>query len=626
MFKSASPFSLDDPFMQGLACAALHPGLRSILVFHTAYPVLKSSADILTQLLVCTTEQRVEQVWVGGTELDDDLWGNFTFAPEGTDSILAWRPGSLAAPREDTQLTLVVIPDLTRLSLAAARAGLMLVGADVVHLERHGQHVSWLPNMCWLVGCNPAEIGGISPHLLDRFSLRLRWYPGNQLDRGTVLAKQLLSQQRFSNIPTAALAQDIQAVVRHAAHFQVTPTPEALRRIIDALSSISVYTPRREIALARLALAIAQLKGAKQMGPEHVDAAIDLLGLSQATDDQEKREPSPFIPEPNHPDTELLNSGVGFVDETSGISDSTVSEEAVEPVFEPSQTEMLNEIPLPTSPYPEDHAPIEREFASLRLPIFRHGRTTRGSGPVVGIERATTLRDLALVSTIFAAAPFQAIRRNHQQKGQHHFTISRDDFRSYRREPRADQLLLVLLDHTSLRGCDWEQALDPYLSWAYVERARIGIIQVGAANSSHELVAEVVTARSMLVPTIEAALEARPGKATPLAHGLDLALQTLRHALQHGRSTIQHAWVVVISDARGNVPLEASRIRRITGPVQQEGIEDALQLAQLIYELKGVKKTLLNPQPQEYPELPVMLAEALGAEIINIPRFGYRGV
>lgn len=363
------------------------------------------------------------------------------------------------------------------------------------------------------------------------------------------------------------------------------------------------------------------------MGPEHVDAAIDLLGLNQAMEEQEENSPSSAA-RSNRPNTDVPASDVQPGDRALEGFDSKEAVQRAEPVFESRQTETLNDLFLPTTPYPEDVAPVEREFASLRLPLLRHGRITPGSGAVVGVERATTLRDLALVSTIFVAAPFQPIRQKQRHTSQQRFILSPDDLRSYRREPRADQLLVLLLDHTSLSGCDWEQALDPYLSWAYVERARIGIVQVGAANASREreLVAEVVIARSMLVPSIEAALEARRGKATPLAHGLDLALQTLRHALQHGRSTVQQAWLVVLSDGRGNVPLEASRARRITGPVQRQGIEDALQLAQLLRELKGVQKIVLNPQPQEYPELPIMLAEALGAEVVNIPKLGDREV
>jgi Mg-chelatase subunit ChlD len=65
-----------------------------------------------------------------------------------------------------------------------------------------------------------------------------------------------------------------------------------------------------------------------------------------------------------------------------------------------------------------------------------------------------------------------------------------------------------------------------------------------------------------------------------LAHGLDLALKTLRHALQHGKNTVQKAVLVVVSDGRGNVPLEASHVGKIKLPVGKKGVEDALEVAE----------------------------------------------
>jgi magnesium chelatase subunit D len=83
-----------------------------------------------------------------------------------------WQSGALV--NRDHDLRLVVIPDLTRLSLAATRACVMLMSADVGHLERYGQQQSWQPNLCWLVGCDSQQVGMVSTHLLDRLALRLR--------------------------------------------------------------------------------------------------------------------------------------------------------------------------------------------------------------------------------------------------------------------------------------------------------------------------------------------------------------------------------------------------------------------------------------------------------------------
>ena len=134
--------------------------------------------------------------------------------------------------------------------------------------------------------------------------------------------------------------------------------------------------------------------------------------------------------------------------------------------------------------------------------------------------------------------------------------------------------------------------------------------------------AKKISASNILVPSINIALDleqTKKGKATPLAHGLDLTLKNLRHALQHGRNTIAKAVLVVISDGRGNIPLEASHLGKIKLPVGRKGVEDALEVARKIGNLDNVETIFLNPQPKQYRDLPLLLAKALNAKVVAIP-------
>ena len=140
----------------------------------------------------------------------------------------------------------------------------------------------------------------------------------------------------------------------------------------------------------------------------------------------------------------------------------------------------------------------------------------------------------------------------------HQLRILRSDLRSYRRAPAAEQLFVVVLDYTSLEDCDWQAALLPHLSWAYVERAAACLVQVGSANARNQFRADPVAARNLLSPSFGAALEEQHGAATPLAHGLELAGRAIRAGLEHGRGRAQRARLVVLTDGRGNVRLEAS--------------------------------------------------------------------
>jgi magnesium chelatase subunit D len=277
---------------------------------------------------------------------------------------------------------------------------------------------------------------------------------------------------------------------------------------------------------------------------------------------------------------------------------------------------------LPPGPYPEDRVPPAREADPLRWPAQRPRAAGSAGGPVIGTQPAAALRDIALVSTVLSAAKFQKVRPP-PPPGGCPFLITRADLRSYRRAPVPGHLLVLVLDWTCTSNRDWEQALRPHLRWAYVGRARVTLIQVGSAEAREPLRAEQINARNLLSPRVGAALDSlhqARGTATPLAHGLDLATRTLRKELQHGRGAVRQARLVVFTDGRGNVPLAASRAARLDDLVSRQGVEDALQVARALRALNHVEAFFLNPLPRQYADLPLTLAEALGATVQEVPR------
>ncbi|MEB3356045.1 MAG: hypothetical protein VKK04_04915 [Synechococcales bacterium] len=181
---------LNNPLMRGLACAALNPGLRSILVFDGAIATLQFAAHTLAQMLEVVTDCRVVPIQLGVVETEEDLWGGLRLSNEGATTPFEWRRGLLASGRGQ-ELRLVVIPDLTRLSLAAARACIALMESEIAYLERHGHRDAWKPNLCWLAGCSRSEVGLLSPHLLDRFALRLSGQEVAASDRTKLLQQWL---------------------------------------------------------------------------------------------------------------------------------------------------------------------------------------------------------------------------------------------------------------------------------------------------------------------------------------------------------------------------------------------------------------------------------------------------
>lgn len=645
---SKATADLSNPLIRGLACAALHPGLRSILVFDVGIATLQFAAQNLTWMLKQVTGCQVVPVQLGVVETEEDLWGGLALQQGDAKGSFEWQQGLLAGG-QGQELRLVIIPDLTRLSLPAARACVALMGSEVAYLERHGHRDSWQPNLCWLAGCSRAEIGLVSPHLLDRFALRL---VGQDLATGdrTEEIQKWLEESDKQEEEEDALPPEWVGTLQQAGLFHPEVTLEAQKRVLDYISPTDGYSVRRELALLRLAQANAQLAAADQVIAQQVDQAAQMIGLTPIKPhlDVDPREPEqPIQPELTpDPDSSIRKTGA----EDQVLMKERTPAPVQEPVYASDTTETLPSQPIRmdsaiANPYPEDTTPVQREAASLRLPTRRFKNAVSGRGAIVGVEPATTPQGLAIVSTLLEAAKYQQIRqtallerhgsasglvesgseanlngeRFSSEAVSRSLILQPTDLRRYRRAVVPEQMLALVLDYTCLQECKWQESLLPYWQWAYEERASVCLIQVGAANAYHELQAEKITADKILVPRIRLSLEAGRGRATPLAHGLDLVLQSLRHALQHGRSAIRQAVLVVVTDGRGNVPLEASRIGKVTPPVGQRGIEDALQVAQQIAGLKEVKSVVLNPQPKHYGDLPVKLAQALGSRIAEIP-------
>ena len=647
--------NIQSSLMKSLCCVALNSKLRSILLFDISMNNLQQVAGILVSLLKVTTESEiVVPLKLGTFESEDDLWGQVWLGDELEKQAFSWQFGLFSSADNTNEIKLVIIPDLTKLSLAAMRACVVLMGADVAHLERHGQQKSWQPNFCWLVGCSSQneEIGKISPHLLDRFALRLNVQIENNDNRVTQIQKLLNSQEKPQELlfEEREIEPELQEWLREIRSCLPSMTPSALERILDYTSESNIYH-RREIALARFASTYAQLEAANSVTINHVNKVARIMGLKLEINDIDKSiKSNSFNPQSERKVTDLEPL---ISPELSEIKDEYLSNNPPEiPVYKPQASDFfrdpdsaettrltitsLPEITPLENPYIEDIAPLEREIDSLKLPTHRSQYKTIYRGTIIGVEKTTNAHDLAIVRTLLEAAKFHKIRQKNQGNNDHKLKILPSDLYRYRRASVAEQMFMLLLDYTCLEYCQWEEKLLPYFSWAYSQRASVGLIQVGIAPNSivldnnqsnvtinpAELRAKKISGQNILVPTIAMGLDlekTKKGKATPLAHGLDLALKTLRHALQHGKNTVQKAVLVVVSDGRGNVPLEASHVGKIKLPVGKKGVEDALEVAEKISNLANLETIFLNPQSKQYPDLPLLLAKALGAKILSIP-------
>jgi magnesium chelatase subunit D len=553
-----------------LGCVAADPGLNGVLLLDLdpslLLPLGRWLAGRLGQSRVLT---------LGSSTTDEDLWVHAHLSGHG----FQISPGLLVEePR--TPPPVVLVPDLCRAGLAVTRAALMLAGAGTASAEQLGHSFRWQPRGRWLAAADRTEVAQLSPHLLDRFPIRVN---AAELRDFQPSDDDLLLPQPLPRMSAAALAQVI----------AVAPQGPSLRR---------------DLALARVARALAA--GESEVAPDHVAQAAELLGIDVRPDLPEVAAPTPT--EPPTPALDLPSSSISDSQELGTPAPDTV------PVLGSGPGVELEPLPVPAIeadpwPYPEDDPEALPTVASLRAGQRRPAGDRR-RGQMIGIQATGDLHDLAVVGTVLEAAKFQTIRRRHVQSSQ--LIISPADLRRHRRQPAAAAALVLVLDHSCRRGWDWSTAMAPYLRWAYQQNAAVSVIEFGHRPTADELGAERYLARSMRDPRLFESLSREPGLASPLAHALDLAVQALRRFM---RVPVDNAVLVVATDGRGNVPLEASLRGRVPSGTGRLGVTDALSAAAAVRTMPQVRTVVLAPDLDQYAELPFDLAVALGGQVIQAP-------
>ena len=622
-------------FYRAVAATCLHPALRSLLVLDaTPTQMLALAAEIAEYFLPKVVASPVEAKMLHGFHSEDELWGGYTVpfqaeekpasAGVGSPASLRLR-GKLFPVRSDAWQVLVV-PNLAGLERPLACAAVQLIGAETARIERHGCSAHFPHRAFWLGGCASSELDRVRPHLTDRFLVRASYPSKNPSERGERL-KKLRDTVNGDGLwpPTKShLASELAASLAEQlgkANALPLPSSAALQRIEDFLPLFQATQGlRRHLALGRLAAALAALDGAGNMEPEHVDEAGGIIGLATP-------KPKPAIPPTlPRPAPEIQNKILDAPPPSaqkdrldydlnkagrSGDSGPPIAYE--EPAQPESAPPTLTNIPAVTRQDEPATTSLNPLLPSLAPP---RRAATNGRGEKLGIRVAHTGDEIAIFPTLRAAAPYQRWRGG-GGRGKP-MIIRKKDLRAWRRAPDSGPLWVVLLDLTAVIDACWPEALAYYLAQAYVERSPVTLILVGAAKAERELSAESIKCRNILLPRLRAALDRPAGIATPLAHGLQLAKTALAVAVKKGRGIRTQAHLLVITDGRGNVPLEASLGGPLIAPVRRSGIEDALKQAREIARLRSVEITLLAPEPRFAAHIRNDLARALGVRDISI--------
>jgi magnesium chelatase subunit D len=258
-----------------LAAAALSGGgLRSVLTFDAGPATIRSLAGRLHAMLEFTVPD-VRTVWLSSTASESDLWSKVVVTSDGEGLMFERHPGVIA--ESGPGVTLLVIPDLSRADLPLLRAIVALAGSDVANLERDGLHVTWVPSLCWLAACPREAIGRVTPHVLDRFALRIASDSSLALWSEAELRLALGPQSSPAQSGTEISAEMGRALVEARSHHPVW-TDAALEAVLGYFLEGTVNC-RREATLARLAHELARIDDHPTIGVLDVNEAASLLGF-----------------------------------------------------------------------------------------------------------------------------------------------------------------------------------------------------------------------------------------------------------------------------------------------------------------------------------------------------------
>jgi magnesium chelatase subunit D len=579
-----------------LACAALEPALGGMLFIDLDGRKLVACAEALAAGIEEVEGRRQRIVTVGSWTSEEELWPHWGVGLERGEPVLGLRPG-LLSERPDKPVPLVVVPDLARASRAVTRAAVSVLGADVVHVERDHVRDRWPPTARWLAACARCDVPALSPHLLDRFPVR--WdgaragYPPESMGE--------------------AIRQHLRQVVDRGPGRRRPESPdEAADLLLRAEAGLTSI--RRTLALGRAARAMAERRGSPAVMREDVVRAGGLLSMAPSTFldtpvPDEEPVPDPRSATPAEPVEELTSLTMGAVTDSvnmagsgSGFAELSSPEAVAEEHASLGHAESL---------YPEDDPEAVPEARSLQWSTAGLLPTGRAMGTVTGHESTRALRDLAVIPTLFRAV-WRCRAANHTTG---RLLIAAEDLRRYRREEGARRLLVLVIDHTCRRDWDCSPGLASHLRWAYEHSAAVSVIEFGHRGSVDELRPERYRARSVVDPRVVTSFSRRPGSASPLAAAIDLAAEELRRFMHRGWAAVRVARLVVVTDGRGNVPLDATAEGRVIGRITREGVDDAVSAAQGIANLRRVEANVVAPVTDQYRNLLDELALALGGTI-----------
>lgn len=410
--------------------------------------------------------------------------------------------------------------------------------------------------------------------------------PPASLTERLAFACDLSASRRWQGValaPPAGALADV-APLDHDALGALAATAEALG--VDSLRAL--------IHASEAARGLAALAGRDAAGKADLAGAVRLVLAPRATrlPPQEAEAPPPEEPPPP-PDGERDDQS----DSEQQQQEPDLSEILVEAARAAIPAGLLESLAQGKAP---------RRAASSGTGQKRKA-ATRGKplGAQPGMPRGG--HKLALIDSLRAAVPWQAVRRREQGADAASPIIMRkEDLRIRRFEERAARVTIFAVDASgsaaAARLAEAKGAVELMLGQAYVTRSEVALVAFRGAS------AELLLPPTRSLTRARRTLAELPGGGgTPLALGLNAAREVAEAVIAKGRS----AALVILTDGRANIAADGS-------PGRPQAAADAEAAARAIA-ARGIDALVVDISARPGPE-GAALAQALGGRFLALPR------
>ena len=500
---------------------------------------------------------------------EDRLLGGLDFAA----TLAVGKPTYTTGLMESTDGGILLLSMAERLSATTAALVGSVLDSGSVRIERDGSSRT-APASLGVIALDESldDEAGLAEGLADRLAFRI------VLDDVTVLAEDFAGWD----------ARDVARARKMLGSIEV---PDAVvERLCGTSAAFGIESARADLFALRAARAAAALRGRPSVDDEDAALAASLVLPHRAT-----RVPPDAAPEtPESVEPERDENDAPDDERDTGIPDDLVVD-AVQAALPPGLLELL-----------------ARQTGRRRKAISggRGGprSLSRRRGRPVGVKQVDTLAGarLNVLATIKAAAPWQTLRRAGVGDRNPALKIRKEDLRVTRFEDSVETTTVFVVDasgsQAARRLAEVKGAIELLLNDCYVRRDQVALIAFRGSD------AEVLLPPTRALARAKRELAAMPGGGgTPLAAGLDAALELAGAVLHQGREPN----IVLMTDGRANV---ARDNQHDIARAEDEALSAASQL-----KLEGIRSMLVDTARRPRPRAK-RLAESMGAHYVPLPQ------